>query len=325
MDDLPGADDVKTTMFPAWLPRYTEPKTQHLITLPYWVGCYVNMTNDKFRTANGFDWPQTLDDIHDQCQKLSAKGMKAPYTAYWGPQLEENFVAYCANEGLDLFDASGNPQFQNNSSMNHVLDWMNSMVQDKCTSPTILTDDVGSITTAWLNGDSYINHWHTYFQETYNRSGQGPQLGNCKLPPVPPGTAHKTMAVGDNYGMMVRAQDVTAAWELLRFMGAVEPKTGKLEVATDWALQTGLMSPYPTLWSDPTVQSTIGTWSDFALFQQYVQNFSSPVTFRENFVWYEDWVTYLQDTLGNMLVGKVAVKDVPALLATQADKLRTSA
>jgi multiple sugar transport system substrate-binding protein len=323
LDDLDGANDIKKGMFPAWLPRYSHPKTKQLITLPYWVGSYVNMINDRIRNENGFDWPKTLDDIYDQCKKLSAKGMKAPYTAYWSYQLEESVVTYMAGEGLDLFDSDGKSLFKDDPKTKYVLNWMRSMVKDKCTSPTILTDDVGPIVQLWMNGDSYINHWHTYFIETYNRSGQGKELGKCKIPPVPPGSAGKTIAIGDNYGMMAKAQDVNAAWTLLRFMGAKEPKTGKFEIATGWATETGLMSPYPDLWDDPTVKSSVSTWADFDLFKKYVGDYSQMVNFRQNFVWYDEWVTYMEDTIKKMLVGQGAVEDVPGKLAAKADQLRS--
>jgi len=325
LDDLPGADDIKKGMFAAWLPRHTHPKTGQLITLPYWVGSYVNMINDRIRKENGFEWPKTLDDIYNQCKKLSAKGMKAPYTAYWSWQLEENVVNYIAGEGLDLFDSEGRALFKDDPRTKYVLDWMRKMVKDKCTSPTILTDDVGPIVTAWLNGDSYINNWHTYFIESYNRSGQGKELGNCKIPPVPPGSAQKTIAIGDNYGMMAKAQDVNAAWTLLRFMGAKEPKTGKFEVATAWATETGLMSPYPDLWDDPGLKSSVSTWADFDLFRKYVGEYSQPVTFRQNFIWYDEWVTYMEDTIKKMVVGQVPVEDVPKKLADKAEELRSKA
>jgi len=316
LESFPESKKIKSDMYKEWVTKYTTPDGI-LITLPYWTGSYVHMINRRIMEENGFEYPKSLEDIYTQCKKLSEKGMKAPYTAYWSWQLEESVVEYMVGEGVDLFDEKGRPLFEDDPNAKYVLEWMYRMYKEGCTSPTITTDEVSAIVTAWLNAESYICNWHSYFIETFNRSGEGPERGNCVIPPVPPSSTKKTIQIGDCYGMFGRPQDVMAAWELLKFLGWKDRK-GEYRVATTWAYKTGLLPPYKDWWEDPKHKEALSKWVDFDLLKTYFEKYSAAVPFRVNILWYFDWVVYMEDQVKKMLVGEVSPSDVLKKIAEKA-------
>jgi len=319
LDEFPEAKQIKNDMYKEWITKYTTPEGT-LITLPYWTGSYVHMINRRIMEENGFEYPKSLEDIYEQCKKLSAKGMKAPYTAYWSWQLEESVVEYMVGEGVELFDEKGRPLFEGDPNTKYVLEWMYKMFRDGCTSPTITTDDVSTIVTAWLNGESYICNWHSYFIETFNRSGEGPEKGNCVVPPEPPSSTKRTIQIGDCYGMFGRPQAKMEAWELLKFLGWKD-RRGEYRIATTWAYKTGLLPPYKDWWEDPTHKKALSEWVDFDLLKTYFEKYSAAVPFRVNILWYFDWVVYMEDQVKKMLAGEIAPDDVVKKIAEKAKEL----
>lgn len=317
LNDLPGVDDMLADMFETSAARHKLPDGR-VVSVPYFSAVHLLMYNEAQLRRAGFSAPpESYSDIYDQCEKLKADGVRAPYAAYWTKQFsEEYFTLYLVSEGVVPFDEEGNPTFQDDPKTEAIFDWWVSMYQDGMTAKSILTDDPGKHVAAMAQGTSTFFTLHHYFLKEI-RNARGPQSRNVTMSYRIPGSSGESLQIGEVVQMGTSAEGGRAdrAWELLKFYGWKD-KDGRYGTFISWAESAALLGPYPGLFQDPDFRAAFPDYFDLPELQRAFE--TSQVVPARVLPWYSSFATKVGDRVQAMLLGQASVKDTISSLADDA-------
>ncbi len=317
LNDLPGVDDMLADMFETSAARHKLPDGR-IVSVPYFSAVHLLMYNEaQLRRAGFARPPQSYSEIYDQCEKLKADGVRAPYAAYWTKQFsEEYFILYLVAEGIVPFDEEGNPTFQDDPKTEGVLDWWTSMYQDGLTARSILTDDPGKHVAAMAQGTSSFFTLHHYFLKEI-RNARGPASRDVVLDYRIPGESGESLQIGEVVQMGASADGGRAdsAWELLKFYGWKD-KDGRYGTFISWAESAALLGPYPGLFQDPQFRRAFPDYYDLGELETAFKE--SQVVPARVLPWYSSFQTKVGDRIQAMLLGQASVQDTISSLADDA-------
>lgn len=317
LNDLPGVEEMLADMFETSAARHKLPDGR-IVSVPYFSAVHLLMYNEaQLRRAGISAAPQSYSEIYDQCEKLKADGVRAPYAAYWTKQFsEEYFILYLVAEGIVPFDDDGNPTFQDDPKTEGVLDWWTSMYQDGLTARSILTDDPGKHVAAMAQGNSSFFTLHHYFLKEI-RNARGPQSRNVTLDYRIPGANGQSLQIGEVVQLGASADGGRAdrAWELLKFYGWKD-KDGRYGTFISWAESAALLGPYPGLFKDPQFRRAFPEYYDLPALERAFE--ASQVVPARVLPWYASFQTKVGDRIQAMLLGQASVKDTISSLADDA-------
>lgn len=317
LNDLPGVEEMLADMFESSAARHKLPDGR-IVSVPYFSAVHLPMYNEaQLRSAGISAPPQSYREIYDQCEKLKADGVRAPYAAYWTKQFsEEYFILYLVAEGIVPFDDDGNPTFQDDPKTEGVLDWWASMYQDGLTARSILTDDPGKHVAAMAQGNSSFFTLHHYFLKEI-RNARGPQSRNVTLDYRIPGANGQSLQIGEVVQLGASADGGRAdrAWELLKFYGWKD-KDGRYGTFISWAESAALLGPYPGLFQDPQFRRAFPEYYDLGALERAFEG--SQVVPARVLPWYASFQTKVGDRIQAMLLGQASVKDTISSLADDA-------
>jgi multiple sugar transport system substrate-binding protein len=315
LDKLPGADQLLSDMFPSTRSHYQSPDGK-LISLPYFSAVTAYFYNQSHLQKAGITaFPQTFTDLYNACKTIKSKGIAAtPYTAYWTKQFtEEAWISYLLAAGVTPFDNKGAPVFADDSKTTDVLEWWLSMYQEKLTQPTILTDIIDQEVPLVANGKATFMMAEHYWLKSV-RQQNGPESKNVVFSYTVPGTGNKTLYIGEI--LQMGSTSNTAAWDLAKFYGWKDPKSGQYSTFESWASAASLAAPYPGFFQDPVVQQGYGDYFDLSKLLVMFQ--SSDGVGARNLPWYPGFQVNVGDRIHAMLLGQANVAATIAGLASDA-------
>lgn len=318
--DMPDAAAMLDDMFPSLRSRYASPDGKTVYGVPYWNGAYVTLYNTKNLSKAGItEPPKTLSDLHAQCQKLKDSGVSPnPYTGYWVKQfMEEYLMAYLIAEGVKPFDDAGNPVFADDPKSVGVLEWWQSMYQDKLVPATILTDTPDASVAKLGSGDATFYCMHDYFMRYLHETKNAPETPNVEILYRMPGASGNTFMAGDiiQMGTQMSEASVKDAWDLMKFYGWKD-REGKYTTFKAWGALMSAGTPYPALFKDPEYRASMGPGYNMDELARVYET-SDPVGPRSA-PWYATFQIKVGDRLHAMLLGQATPAATVAALASDA-------
>ena len=317
LNGLPGVDDLLGDMFESARARHVN-AAGDVISVPYFSAVHTLHYNARFLADAGITTvPSTLAEIYDASVKLRDAGIvAAPYVAYWVKEFCEEYLhTYLLNEGIEAFDAEGNPTFADDPRTVGVFAWWQKMYQEGLAPQSLLTDDPGKLSNEMAQGNAAFYVLHHYFL-TSIRALEGPQSANVNLAAL--GGGNFTLQIGEvlQLGAIADEERRLAAWELAKYYGWKD-SAGRFSVFTKWAQAAGLAAPYAGFFTDADVVAAFPDYYDLGLLSQIFDTGSKVVPAR-TLPWYPDFQARVGDIIHALLLGQATPEETVTALADAA-------
>lgn len=317
LNDLPGVDDVIADMFESARARHVNADGD-IISVPYFSAVHVLLYNEAFLAEAGVDGvPSTLAEIYDASRKIKDAGLAdAPYVAYWVKEFCEEYLhTYLLNEGIEAFDADGQPVFADDPRTVGVFEWWQNMYREGLAPQSLLTDDPGKLSNEMAQGSAAFYVLHHYFL-TSIRSLEGPQSANVKLGRL--GGDNYTLQIGEvlQLGQIADEERRLAAWDLAKYYGWKDDE-GRFSVFVEWAKAAGLAAPYAGFFTDPDVVAAFPDYYDLGLVSDIFETGSQVVPAR-TLPWYPAFQVAVGDIIHALLLGQATPEQTVAALTEAA-------
>jgi ABC-type glycerol-3-phosphate transport system substrate-binding protein len=318
----PGVDEIMDDIIDSAKPLYVTDDGK-IVSLPYFLAPFVTMYNPRLLKEAGYDeFPKTKEEMYEMCKALKNMGVKNPYIAYWNQDfVDRYFFVYLLSEGIETFDESYDPIFQNNPDTERVFNWWVSMFQDGMTSPTIMTDFITDFSVMMQEGQAGFYNLHHYFLKGLVEAG-AKESENIIMGPWEPGKTGTCLLIGEVLQLGGRSPDTDRAWELLKYY-SWKDKKGEYHVPKTWALAAGLLEPYKGFYEDSEIVDSFKPWIDWDLLMDIVQNRSQIMRVRQQ-VWYPEFRTEAAPVLHKMILAEIPVKDAIQQIADIAKEAKAA-
>jgi multiple sugar transport system substrate-binding protein len=248
-------------MFPSSRSHYQDGDGR-LISVPYFSAVQALFYNRAHLAAAGITGPpSTFADAYRDSKRLRELGIsQTPYTGYWAHQvIEQAFVTYLLAAGVTPFDKDGAPVFADDGRSIELLEWWQAMCTEGLAQASVLTDSVDVVAKHMAEGRFTFMQSQHYWVKAI-RGSDGPEASNVYLAERMHGAADIVLQIGEviQVGDAARA----GAWDLARFYGWRSPWTGDRATLRAWAIDAGLVAPYPALFEDAEIRRHFSAFVD---------------------------------------------------------------
>ncbi len=317
LNDMPGVDEMIDDMFESSRPTHVN-AAGNVISVPYFSAVHTLHANERFLSEAGIDkMPSTLAEIYDASVALRDAGIvEAPYVAYWIKEFCEEYLhVYLLNEGIEAFDAEGNPVFADDPRTVGVFEWWQKMYREGLAPQSVLTDDPGKLSNEMAQGNAALFVLHHYFLSSI-RALEGPESANVVLAPL--GGDNHTFQMGEvlQLGNTGDEERRLAAWELAKFYGWKDAE-GNFTVFEKWADAAGLAAPYAGFFTDEAVIAAFPDYYDLGQLSDIFETGSKVVPAR-TLPWYPDFQARVGDIVHALLLDQATPQETVDALAKAA-------
>jgi multiple sugar transport system substrate-binding protein len=330
--------EIKSALYPGVRDSWTA-SDGTLLALPYFTSDRGNISaNDIMLQKAGIsNYPETWADLYDQIDKIKAAGVAdTPFLPHWFGEyfgICWGWLFEVANQGDNkaMFDdKTFEPTFDTNTLAADVLKKWVDIYNKGLVSKAVFTMSETDYIAAFTTGRYAYSPQQTYDTiGTFNSPSICPIAGHVSLVPAtkqPWGLLDEGGYVMTSNRIRPRSdQDLKRAQSFEEFFG-YKNKSGVFFVAKQWALVSFLNSGYSAILQDPDViagytkqmgaDRVDATMKAMNSLYNVVQQPRVWKTF-----WYTDWQTQVQQTLPDVVRGKISVNDGITKLRDSAESL----
>ena len=311
LDDLPGIDDIKKAMAPAALANLQD-KQGRLVAMPYFVNLYIAMYNEPMLQQGGFQKPAgSWDELVEHCVKLKKdKISEYPYLPNWNPTITgttPQFLTDCFAEGARVFDDKNNLLIDQDPAIARVMERWQKVYELGLVTPSIFTQPSSTDVHRMMFGGRYAYHSNiSNYLQTIASDEKESQLApkKAKLMPYLGKTGDTYMWI-DSYVLNANTKSIESSWKFLQFIGYNLNKDWYVQ--KQWAIASGLDSPYADLYKNPDVLASYSKWVDLNALQTQFNKGKVSGAFKEQ--WYPEYDTKSVPILHDMIRKKLTVSD----------------
>ncbi len=318
LDGLPGLDTIKASMYAVNVRNMSLPDGK-LGGLPYYTGFNSFVCNGKHLEAAGIEPPATWEEMMEQCRKLKKDGVaEYPYISAWGRQwasLSWSLFSIWYSEGAKVFDENNEPVFDD--AFRKVLEMHRAMYEEGLVVPDIMTLQ-GEAVPNFATGEHTYMVVHEYDQKVFNTPDMSQIAGSC-INALMPGATRSTFIWTAVYQMGSKPVDEQRVWNLMQFFGG-KAKDGKYHVATRWALDFGLGTPYKEVIESPEVQAAFSQWKDMAVATKQLETATTRDVAKT--MWFPEWDWYMMGEVQDYIRGEQSTDEVVDKLHAKAVELQ---
>jgi multiple sugar transport system substrate-binding protein len=318
LDGLPGLDAIKASMYDVNVRNMSLPDGE-LGGLPYYTGFNSFVCNQKHLDAAGIEPPATWEELMEQCRKLKKDGVaEYPYISAWGRQwasLSWSLFAIWYSQGAKVFDENYDPVFDD--AFRNVLEMHRKMYEEELVVPDIMTLQ-GEAVPNFATGEHTYMVVHEYDQKVFNTPDMSQIAGAC-INALMPGKTRSTFIWTAVYQMGSKPIDEQRVWNLMQFFGG-KAKDGKYYVATRWALEFGLGTPYKEVIESPEVQESFSKWKDMKVATEQLETATTRDVAKT--MWFPEWDWYMMGEVQDYIRGEQSTDELVDKLQAKAVELK---
>jgi multiple sugar transport system substrate-binding protein len=318
LEGLPGLDAIKAGMYDVNVRNMALPNGG-LGGLPYYTGFNSFVCNEKHLDAAGIEPPATWEELLDQCRKLKTDGVSEyPYISAWArawPTLSWSLFSIWYSEGAKVFDENNDPVFDD--AFRKVLEMHRTLYEEELVVPDIMTLQ-GEAVPNFATGQHTYMVVHEYDQKVFNTPSMSQIAGACRNA-IMPGKTRSTFIWTAVYQMGANPIDTDRVWNLMQFFGG-KAKDGKYHVATRWALDFGLGTPYKEVIESPEVQAAFSQWTDMKVATEQLETATTRDVAKT--LWFPEWDWYMMGEVQDYIRGEQSTDVVVDKLHAKAVELK---
>ncbi len=318
IDAMPGIKDYVADL-PASIVAQMSYKG-HLYGLPYYMGIQAMSYNNSHLKAAGIARPPvTWDELLDAARKIKNKKIVEYPIVFMlkkGQYVIETLELLTIAMGGKVIDDANEPQFTDpKCAFQTAVRWLRAGLEEGLIDPASLSFDDHNVVASMSAGTSTFSIGTDYNIKTMNdpeKSAQAGSITNCLIPgnaAVKSGTINSVRF----YAISATSPNKDAAWKLLQFLGGKDA-SGRYFVPVRWATDFGLGFVYNSIYKDPDIVKSFGSWINLDVKQEQAKYaVDRPYRFTP---WFQTWNTEAQGALHSIISD--SKKDMQASLGTLA-------
>jgi multiple sugar transport system substrate-binding protein len=191
------------------------------------------------------------------------------------------------------------------------------MYEEELVVPDIMTLQ-GEAVPNFATGEHTYMVVHEYDQKVFNTPDMSQIAGSC-INALMPGATRSTFIWTAVYQMGSRPVDEERVWNLMQFFGG-KAKDGQYHVATRWALDFGLGTPYKEVIESPEVQAAFSQWKDMKVATEQLETATTRDVAKT--MWFPEWDWYMMGEVQDYIRGEQSTDEVVDKLHAKAVELK---
>jgi multiple sugar transport system substrate-binding protein len=328
LDGLPGLDEIKSAMYPGVLADCTY--NGKIYGLPYYTNYFTWVSNKKILSAAGIAAPpKTWDELKTQAQQIKQAGvLSGPPLIFGfkpGATLWFDWWTLVYASGGNLFDQNDDPVFDGQDPipleiLNRIVDLSQSGLVDPKSTELEIPEILNSIKA----GQVAMTTTLILYALDLSDPNTSKVVGDWQFSAVPSlnGTMKNTAGFTRQYILGAKTTQRDAAWQFLRFM-AGKDSTGAYYAPTSLLTSANLLSGLSPVMESAPVQTYLKQlYPNLDLF--YAQQQLEKPRQALKATWYPQWDAFNQQTLQDVVSGKLRPSDGLKASANKARDLKKS-
>lgn len=284
----------------------------HVYGLPYYSDVMYFVYNSEMLSDAGIaEPPSTWAEVAEQAATLKEQGITEDAVMLglsidsW---FEEQLFALLYSRGGELFDDDLNATFDTGSGpLYESVQWLAELREDGTMPQRVVEMSIQDVQQAFLQGDTAFTLMAGYMLA--DLSGPESAVAESYEVAMIPGSTQTTAGFTRSYSLgSGAAEDAATMDTACRFLdyhgGITEASDGTQTpvVAKYWATENGLGFSYESLWDDPDIEETFGSFAQIDVLQEQKANARSKEGM--NTSWYAEWMSYVRPVIQSVLLGE---------------------